>query len=359
MATLEEVAAAITVPPPVVEETTSESAPQSSQGDVDEASSDPLFGSQDASSLQDDDGAEDRDETDESPLEGETDDDEALAQEGQAADSEEDLYLDISDDDMFEVKIDGQVEYRSVSDAKKALSGEVSVGKRLHEVSVLRADMDAEQQRNTQQIEQQRTELNAFATQLDTFLFKPLVAQPNEALRHSDSNAYLSELDAYRADQTRISTAKQQLAENIQRGKDAKATQLQQRQAYNETQLVAKIPSLSDAKLAPAIMKDIVQLGRDYGFTDLEIGELFDHRSYKMAHDLVEFHKARKSIDVKVVTAEIEQTKTPRRLRSGVARRMSVAKQSAKARKAVVAQARSSGKVDDIAAMITKPGRRN
>ena len=118
----------------------------------------------------DDTGNDDTDDTDDKDddqdgiqPEGDDEDEELAAQ-----DSDDQQYLDIQDDDTFEVKVDGEVVTRTIGDAKAALSGEGAIQKRLKAATLEKQATAQDRLNGLQDLEQKRTEFNNYVQSLDT-----------------------------------------------------------------------------------------------------------------------------------------------------------------------------------------------
>ena len=279
------------------------------------------------------------------------DDEDDEGEEAGAPDDEP--YLDVTDDDLIEVKVDGEIVYRSVADAKKALSGEGAIEKRLKEATQERNALVEQRRETLRQLEEDRAQLLEAVNMAKDFMFQPTVPAPDEQLRHSDPQAYLRHLDAYNADQARLNQARQTFQANMQRQQQEKEANLRALQQQNEQELMERVPDLRDPKKQQPIMQEIVSVARDVGFSDQEIASIFDARAYALVYELAQLRKRQGTVDVKKIKEETKK-RPPRRLRSGVAAKVTEAKRQAKTRKADVSRARKTGKVDDVLRTIMK-----
>lgn len=291
------------------------------------------------------------------PSEGNDDeDDEETAHD--TSDDEPD-YLDITDEDLIEVKIDGEVVYRTVEDAKKALSGEGAIEKRLKEATQTRNEATQFYESGVRELEDRRVKILETVAALDQFIFKPLVPEPDDNLRLTNPQLYIQQVDAYKADQERIQMGRQQLKQGLTQQVQEHQQVMKAQKERIEQRLPDIIPALKDPEKRAPIMGRIVDTAKAYGLTENEIAQYFDERVYAMVHELAELKAAAgKRVDVKKVK-EKAKTRAPRRLRSGVAQKMSKQRQDRKAAEKIRARAADTGKVDDITQLImTKPGRR-
>lgn len=297
----------------------------------------------------------------------EEDDQDGIQPDGDASEDEEELvaqyddseqYLDIQDDDTFEVKIDGETVTRTIGDAKAALSGEGAIQKRLKAATLEKQETAQLRLTGLQDLEQKRTEFNNFVQTFDGVLFKPVVAPPDESLRASDTTAYLEQSDAYKADQQRIANGRAQLVQSIQEQQKQQLNNLRQLQQEQGVILTEKLPGLQDKEQALIIQKDISSSAEHYGFSPAEVSMVADHRIFLMAHDAAQYRKLKSKAKSKGQVLDLKTNVRPaRKLRSSanVSRKRTLATQSAKASKTAINRARETGKVDDVVATIMKP----
>lgn len=311
-----------------------------------------------------DDGLDDEDnpdaideedlDADDTSDEEDSDEDEA-EQEGDDDDLD---YLDISDEDLIEVKIDGEVVYRTVEDAKKALSGEGAIEKRLKEATVTRKKAVASYEAGLTELETSRQHIIDGLTAIEEVAFAAMVPPPNEAIRQTNPGQYLQQLDRFRADQKRISDLRDALAENVGKLREQAVETARVRRKRVEAELLDDIPELHDPEKRAGIMKGILTVTDEYGFSLEDVGRFFDSRAFKMAYDLSKLKGKKPTVTVEDIKKKVKGRK-PRRLRSGVAQRVNKAKASKKAQDQVRERARKTGKVDDITRMIMTPGKRS
>ena len=292
------------------------------------------------------DEEEDVDEADES--------DEEEADEG---DEETDQFLDVKDEDLIQVKIDGKWETRTIAEAKKALSGEGAIEKRLKEVTDTRNEATRTLQRSQEEAAEQVTILTNVVTHMGEALFKPMVSKPDENLINSNPQEYQRRDLQYRKELERVTGLKQQFGQVFQALNQKMQEDRQSIRAAEKKKLAEQLPVLSDPKLGPTRQKAIIEAAEHYGFDKSEISMVSDHRLFLMAHDAAMYRLSQSKTGVEELKKKVAAK--PRTLRSGSTTAKTRAKQSQKQREAVTKQAAASGKVDDIALAILKPaGRR-
>ena len=273
---------------------------------------------------------------------------------------DDDGYIDIRDDDMIEVKIDGEVVLRSIADAKKALSGEGAIDKRLKEATEARKQAQADHTMLLEQFSVAHQNLMNTVQGMEDIVFKPTVKKPDPALRASDPQKYLLQVDAYEADQKRVEDGKKAIRALIKDQQDALQNDIKTYREQQTQALLQSVPELGDQEKAPKLLQSMSKLAMEqYGYSAEEIQQASDHRLYRMMYDLAKFHEARDATKRKTNTVknlEGQASKRPRKLRSGATALKSKARKQAEAQKKVTEQARRSGKVKDVAATLIKRG---
>lgn len=305
----------------------------------------------------DDEQSDDDDETLDADDSGEGDDEDDTESDDDAGSTD---VLDISDDDLIEVKIDGQIEYRSIAEAKKALSGEGAYDKRVKEATELRKQAQAEHTQMLERFNEANRTFAAVLNELESNLFKAQTEKPDASLKQSNPDLYYRKLADYQAEQETLNEGKKQLYALAQK---QQAEMQKQREAYRKEQamlLQQKLPQLSDQEKAQPLVKSMVETAKEYGFTEEEIGSALDHRYYIMVADLAKYKGVRDAPKRKANTVKNldgQANKRPRKLRSGATALKAKSRKQRDQQKKATEIARKSGKVKDVAAtLITKRG---
>lgn len=300
-----------------------------------------------------DDAEEDQADEGEPLEEGDEDDEEE-----EAGDDDADDYLQINDDDLIEVKIDGETVLRSIADAKKALSGEGAIDKRLKEATEARKKAQADHTMLLEQFSLAHRNLMNTVQGMEEIVFKPTVKKPDPALRQSNPNQYLAQVDAYNADQERVEAGRQAIRTLIAEQQQALTQDIEKYRQQQSQMLLETIPSLGDKEVAPKLLQDMSKVAIDvYGYSPEEVTQASDHRLYRMIYDLTQFHNARTASGRKANTVKNldgQEAKRPRKLRSGATSLKAKARKQADARKQATEVARKTGKVKDVAATLIK-----
>lgn len=283
-------------------------------------------------------------------------DSEGVEDEGEGDDlDDEEEFGSYSDDDLLEVTVDGEKREVSIRDLKARFAGEGAIEKRLQEATETRKAAQAERAAIQQEAEQHRANMLQTVQQLDQFLFMPLVQRPDPALRSKNMNEYLMQKDAFEEDQQRIAQLRQ--------AANAVLTQHQQKQAqdraaarqYESEVLVQKEPTLSTDEGKKAFQADLALAISHYGFTQEQLSQVDNHALFLMARDAGRYlklaQKANGPSDREAKDSKGQQ-RVKRLLKPGSVPSKPAATQAVKARKVAETQARKTGSVDDVAAML-------
>jgi hypothetical protein len=200
---------------------------------------------------------------------------------------------DPSDDgaDNFTFKVDGEEVTVSAQDLIKSYSFDGAAQKRLQEATEARktaaetgrtegmreAQVLIESQ--TQEINESRKQLSQLVGLVGGELFAPQVAQPNPELQISDPIGYLTQMEAWRSDQGRISQMQQQIVNATQGQNDQAAQKREQVQEQQRVALTQKRPELRQPEEAKAFTNNVRTAQEKFGFTAEEVNNFPDHRA--------------------------------------------------------------------------------
>jgi hypothetical protein len=289
---------------------------------------------------------------DEADDEGDDDQDEEDEDEG---DEEPDEEVTYDDNDLIEVVVDGETREVSLRDLKSAYSGEGAIDKRLKEATEARKQAQTLRDQFVAEHEQQRTRLLQTVQALDGALFAPMVDKPDPALRSKNMNAYLMQKDAYEEDQKRIQTSRQQLAQFMQAQMQEQVNERQKYRAEQQKTLAERLPELRDPAKGRAVQQEIALAAEYYGFTPQQVAEVDNHAVFLMARDAGRYIKMQQLKEkARKAPAGGNGKRKPRKLKSGgPTTAKSEARQKAQQKQQTAERAAKSGKVDDVAAMLS------
>jgi len=136
--------------------------------------------------------------------------------------------IDIRDEDVIDVMIDGKLEQRTIGELKKAISGEGAIEKRLQEATELRKTAHAERTTILEKLaEQERIVANSLAA-LDDTVFKAVIPAPDPKMKDTNPAAYLRHKEAYDEDQKRIANAKRSVQAKVREFGEQRAARLKE-----------------------------------------------------------------------------------------------------------------------------------
>jgi hypothetical protein len=318
---LDAVAAAIRAPEPKApkaEEPTAEAPPEE----------DDLFGEQPEEQAEEQSDAEQGEEQ---------------AQEGEEEEQAEEE-IDI-DEIPIEVTVEGETKEVPLKELKANYSGNQAIEKRLQEATEVRQQVY--QQGNT--LYQALGAVSQRLQHLDSIIAETAAPQIDwDTLRATDPAKYLLERDRFQITEQKRQAIRQQ------------AVQAQQEQAYLEQQyaveiakeqaskLMQEMPELRDPQKGPAIMKGMVETASKYGFDFEEVRQVMDSRQLKVLAKLAEY-------EAKAAAVPKPVPKAPRPLsKPGTATNNRPMSEGKRLQLAALKRARTSGKVDDVAALLLR-----
>jgi hypothetical protein len=283
-------------------------------------------------------------------------DDEATEQPVEApADEPEDF--DVSDDDVLTVVVDGEEREVTIGELKKAHSLGGATEKRLQEATELRKTAHAERTQMLEKLAEEERTLAEALSSLDEQVFKPVIPAPNEAMKRTNPEQYLRHRDAYDADQKRIADAKKAVQDRINTIAKTRQDRLKAYADDAGKMLLSEIPEFRDPTKATDMLHRMTTTAKAYGYTDQEIQSALDPRMFMLVRDAMRYREMTDPSRERRSPTNLEDQKVKkiRRLRTGNTTAKNRARVVDQQHKAVVAKARSSGKVADIAATLVVP----
>lgn len=301
-----------------------------------------------------DDGADDVD-TDDSNDDGDDDysptDGEEEASDDDADEPKGPQTLDVSDDDLVEVVVDGEVQTYTLGQLKEAASGEGAVQKRIKEAAELRKEADSHRTTSNDVVQKQRAVLTGVIQKIDQLLFSQERPQVDTSLKATNPQKYLMQVAEAEEHDRNIKNGREQLQGLVQELSEGLNSSLADFRKKESAALIKKLPILGD----PERGKQRAQMVMDeatnyYGFQPDELKLVADSRFLHVLHDAAMYRKGHKTAD----TAKPKQKQQPKSqgkmLRTGNSKKASdAAKEAQAAKQRARDKARKSGKVSDIA----------
>lgn len=294
-------------------------------------------------------------ENDADYAESDTADSDVPTDDADEADDENFESIQLTDDTLIAVTVDGQDREVTLADLKRAYSGEGAIEKRLQLATETKKQAENLKVQVEQELNTGRQNLVKAFSAFESLMFQPQVSQPDPALRQTNPTQYLIQMEAWREEQAGLQAKRskvQQAVELFHRQEAEKINQMKVEVAQN---LVQAMPALRDPVKGPELQKMMYEGARAYGFTDADVSEILDHRMYLALADLAAYAR----LKAKGQSAPVKPQKTATVMRPGATKAVASATAYARNQKAALETARKSGKVDDIAAtlLVRKPKR--
>lgn len=289
------------------------------------------------------------DELDEPEVSEDQDVDEGDEDDEDEEEATSDAELELDDDYLITVKVDGEEQEVTLRDLIDRFAHSGAADKRLNEATKTLTEAKSARESSVQEAQKVRNATVKIIEQLDKSLHTPLVPPPPEALKSSNPSKYLQHLEAYNQDQQRIMQSKEALKSAFKEQHDV-FEEMRQTRAQHEFQLVEqKLPIMRDPHRGKAAMSDMVEAGREVGFTDEEIASGADHRMYLLAYYANQYLKSKKG---KVNLAATPNKGSKKLLRSGSTKASQRPSGQAKKVIQLKKQAQRTGRPDDVAAYL-------
>ena len=171
-------------------------------------------------------------------------------------------------------------------------------------------------------------------------------AQPNidwDTLERQDPLQYLKlkQMERDRGEQIQAVQEEQVRMQQLLQGQQSE--ELEKRLSQERTMVLEKIPEWSDSDLQADEQRKLLEYGKTLGFSDEELGQIYDHRALIALRDAWRYNKLTNGEKVQAAKSKIGSAKagnkeTSQRVRS-------------RKQKAMRQKLRTTGKVDDAAAL--------
>lgn len=260
--------------------------------------------------------------------------------------------IEVSDDDLIEVKVDGEVKLATLRELKNAFGGEGAIKQRLDAANEEREGARAARAEIVKEGETAKQAMIAVIQQLDTMLHKPSIPLPDESLKQSNPRAYLQQLDQYQQEAASLEQSRQQLVQAFQHHSQQVEKQMEQQRQAEARLLAENFKPIQSEATRGAAAKDIKDAISHYGFSDEDMKGVIDHRIYMMAYDAMQFHKLTAKGQTQLGELKEKAERKARTLRTKATPRRRKSNQVEKQGRILRDKARQTGKSDDVAAFM-------
>lgn len=293
--------------------------------------------------------ADEDDESGEQPDAGQQGDDDPLddifaADDDRGDDDEGDAFdtSKLTDDVKLSVTVDGEEREVTLGDLKRRYAGEGAIEKRLQQATETRKVV-------VEDYERSRQLTAALLQQFGTVLFARTVDEPPAELRVKDPNKYLLQRDAYEREGQAIAAMQNQMKTLMTELDTLAEKQRNEHKKAAAQELVRIMPVLADKEKGPKVRDALISAAREIGYTDEQISACDDPLMFKtVALAARELRRMRgiKSEKTKISTRNMPVTGKARKPAQSSATRQHAA---------LMAKARQTGSMDDIAATMLMP----
>jgi len=249
-------------------------------------------------------------------------------------------------------KVNGEESTVSLSDIVKSYQQEKVYTQKSMELSEHRKAFDAERERATQEIQNHLREAATYSQIFEQNLLAEYQSVNWQQLRNTDPAEFAARKQEYNDRYNQLQALKQNIVNKAQQLEEEQKGKFQDhlRETLKKEQnlLVEAIPEWKDAKRASADKMEINSYLKGLGYSEQEIGNIYDHRHVKIIRNAMLFEKANK-------TASLQQKKVlnlPKVLKSGTT--PSKSDKAQEQRKEGLASLRKTGRVEDAAKLIEK-----
>jgi hypothetical protein len=248
------------------------------------------------------------------------------------------------------VKINGVEQEVTLADMRNGYQMEADYRRKTSELAEQRKAFEAEREQVAQNLSYQYAQAQQVTGILEQQLTAEYQAVDWNDLRVTDPAEFAAKKQEFNERYNYV----QGLKANVQTELQRQAEEAQNKQAYGlhqmlqeESQRLAEaIPEFKDEAKAKVVKAEIKEFLKGLGYSDQEIGNVYDHRHVMILKDALEYRKLKsKGVEVKnkVVTA-------PKLLKPGSNESRSDSSQGAIRDK--IARLKKSGRVEDAAALI-------
>lgn len=271
------------------------------------------------------------------------------------ADDENFESIQLTDDTLIAVTVDGQDKEVTLADLKRAYSGEGAIEKRLQLATETKKQAENLKVQVEQELNTGRQNLVKAFSAFESLMFQPQVSQPDPALRQTNPTQYLIQLEAWREEQAGLQAKRSKVQQAVTLFQQQEAQKINQMKVEVAQRLVEAMPALRDPVKGPELQKMMYEGARAYGFNDADISGILDHRMYLALADLAAYAR----LKAKGRSAPVKPQKSAPVMRPGATKVVAAATARARQQKAALETARRTGRVDDVAAtlLVRKPKR--
>lgn len=323
-----------------------------SENFVDDAPADTGQSAQDDTPVSDRPWNEDADGEDPQNVEDNTlvEDDKRASDEGEGVDQTEDEAGQSGEEgeqELVELTIDGEQRQVPLEELTNAYAAQQK-GELDFEAKVASLTNEAQNvvSQHIQQVNQVRAMLVQELTQLQQYQAQRMPSPPDPSLAdpsspNYDPDKYTHQLATYQKADGENRALQQAIRQQSSQMQQEQQATLEAMRSTQRTELMQKWPEWQDPAVRQQFLSDVQS---EYGFSDEEVGSIYDHRFYILARDAIATRKASKASQVPA--KRVKKTATP----AGKANQAKATTSAqSKSRAEALKRVRRSSRLEDIA----------
>lgn len=224
---------------------------------------------------------EDDEEIDEADDEGDED-------EEPEEDDEEPEEPEAEAEPKYKVKVDGEEFEVTLDELRNGYSRDADYRRKTQALAEQRKAVEAEVERARQEREQYAQRLEIVEQQLQETQGR----EPDwDKLYQEDPVEWVRQRELWRDKQQRLQAVKAERERLAQQQQQEQAQQLQAKLAQEQERLLEVIPEWKDSETARAEKQKIARVGQEYGYTNEELAQIYDHRAVAVLRDAARYRE--------------------------------------------------------------------
>ena len=198
--------------------------------------------------------------------------------------SDEEVEEEDEEEPLYAVKVDGEEQEVTLDELLKGYSRQSAFTKKTQELSEERKQIEALQSQYNQEMQQIQTERQQYAQHLQSIIENSNLDQfanvDWDRLRTEDPIGFLEKKEEFREAQEKIAQVQQRQQQVAARTQAETQKQWQEAVNTEHAALVEKMPEWGEPEKQQKLATELRSYASSQGFTDPEIENLIDHRSF-------------------------------------------------------------------------------
>jgi hypothetical protein len=242
---------------------------------------------------------------------GETDDDPEAeeAEEDADADAEEGQEVELPEDALVTVKIDGKEEKIPLKEAIAGYQRQADYSRKTQELAAVRRMVAAE----AEAVTTERAQYGVLLQALQTQLVQQGEQEPDwDRLKAEDPLEYTIKREEYRDRQERLYAIQAEQARIMQANQVQQYRQVAEVVEQERSKMIEAIPDFKDAKKADKLRTQLREYGKSIGFSEEDLSQAYDHRAVVALYKAMQYDRMTSKPKAKPVPVERQGPKPMR-----------------------------------------------